>query len=170
MEDVLRRLVDEHIELMFHAASAVARVEAAQPVVEEVLVNLTVAASAALPAGGRIDVETASVDVGPENSGAHDGIEPGSYGVVSLTATGWGIDAEIRQRLLTSEAPADEIARGYASASRAVRQAAGGLRVEEAAGESLTFTVYLPHVERAEAVERDGARNGQLPGIEAATS
>src|SRR6185503_4656364 len=54
MEDVLRRLIDEHIELSLALSPSLAPVLAAQPPVEEALVNLTVAAVDVLPAGGRV--------------------------------------------------------------------------------------------------------------------
>jgi signal transduction histidine kinase len=166
--------MDEHIELTLNLASQLERVEAAQPSVEEALVNLTVAAADALPAGGRIDVATARVEVDRECTGQHDGIEPGLYGVLSVTAAGWGIDADIRERLLRGraapESTVDDVGRGFSSAARAVGQTGGGLRVEGVAGESLTFKVYLPHVQSADAIDRDsGAKTLLTPAIESAT-
>jgi PAS domain S-box-containing protein len=146
MEDVLRRLIDEHIELTLGVDPSLAPVLAAQPPVEEALVNLTVAAVDVLPAGGRIQIDTATVTVDDTNRTQHDGIEPGSYGVIALTATGWGIDDHTRERMLAGTAPAEEVSKGYSSAVRAVRQAGGGLRLESVSGDSLTFRMYLPHV------------------------
>ena len=148
MEDVLRRLIDEHIELAFTANPSLPSVLAAQPPIEEALVNLTVTAADVLPAGGRIHIELASVSVDGENGTQHEGIEPGSYGVISLTATGWGIDDRTRERLLAGQASAEDVSRGYASAVRAVGQAGGGLRLDSVSGDSLTFRVYVPHVTR----------------------
>jgi len=150
MEDVLRRLIDEHIELTVAVNPSVAPVLAAQPPIEEALVNLTVAAVDVLPAGGRIQIDTATVNVDGENAAQHDGIEQGSYGVISLTATGWGIDGPTRERMLAGRAPAEEISRGYSSAVRAAGQAGGRLRLESVGGDSLTFRVYVPHVARGE--------------------
>jgi PAS domain S-box-containing protein len=146
MEDVLRRLIDEHIELTLSVDSSLAPVLAAQPPIEEALVNLTVAAVDVLPAGGRIQIGTATVHVDEDNRAQHDGIDPGSYGAIALTATGWGIDDRTRERMLAGTAPAEEVSTGYSSAVRAVGQAGGGLRLESASGDSLTFRIYLPHV------------------------
>ena len=130
MEDVLRRLVDEHIELTFGLVSSLPPVLAAQPPLEEALVNLTVAAADVLPAGGRVHIDAAAVVVDGGNAEMHRGIDAGAYGVVSVTATGWGIDA-----------------RDDGSAARAAGQAGGTLRFDSA-GDSVTFTVYLPQVQR----------------------
>ena len=149
MEDVLRRLTDEHIELTFGLASSLLPVLAAQPPLEEALVNLTVAAADVLPAGGRVHIDTATVVVDGSNAETHAGIEPGAYGLISLTATGWGIDAGTRDRM-TGDAPGEDIGKGYSSAARAAGQAGGSLRLDSAGGDSMTFTVYLPHVQRRE--------------------
>jgi len=148
MEDVVRRLIDEHIELTLLPAPSLAPVLAAQPPIEEALVSLTVAAIDVLPAGGRIQVETATVTVDDDNHAQHEGIDRGAYGVISLTATGWGIDSRTRERMLAGEARAEDVSRGYSSAVRAVGQAGGGLRLDSVSGDSLTFRVYVPHVAR----------------------
>jgi PAS domain S-box-containing protein len=148
MEDVLRRLIDEHIELTFALHPSLPPVLAAQPPIEEVLVNLTVAAVDCLPAGGRIQIDTATMKVGGDRALGHDGIEQGSYGVIALTATGWGIDDRTRERMLAGQPTAGEVHRGYAAAVRAVGLAGGQLRRESVNGDSLTFRVYVPHVAR----------------------
>ena len=148
MEDVLRRLIDEHIELTLLPGPSLAPVMAAQPPIEEALVNLTVAAVDVLPAGGRIYIETATMNVDHDNHAEHQGVELGCYGVISLTAIGWGIDSRTRDRMLAAQARSEDVNRGYSSAVRAVAQAGGGLRIESVSGDSLTFRVYVPHVAR----------------------
>jgi len=152
MEDVLRRLTDEHIELTFGLASSLPTVLAAQPPLEEALVNLMVAATEVLPAGGRVQVDTATVLVDGLNEEMHAGIEPGAYGLISLTATGWGIDARTRDRL-AGNGSAEAAGNGYSSAARAARQAGGTLRLDGSDGDSVTFSVYLPHVQGTDLAE-----------------
>ncbi len=146
LEDVLKRLIDEHIELTVNVNPSLAPVLAAQPPIEEALVNLMVAAVDVLPAGGRIQIETATVNVDADNVAQHDGMEAGSYGVIALTATGWGIDDRTRDRMLAGDGSAEEVSKGYASAVRASGQASGWLRVESVSGDSLTFRIYLQHI------------------------
>jgi PAS domain S-box-containing protein len=148
MEDVLRRLIDEHIELTVTTNPSLAPVLAAQPPIEEALVNLTVAAVDVLPAGGRIQIDLSSVSVDALNATEHEGVESGSYGVISLAATGWGIDDRTRERLLAGQPGAEDVSRGYASAVRAAGHAGAALRLDSVSGDSLTFRVYVPHVGR----------------------
>jgi signal transduction histidine kinase len=148
MEDVLRRLIDEHIELTLTTNPSLAPVLAAQPPIEELLVNLTVAAVDILPAGGRIQIDLASVSVDDGNASEHEGIDAGSYGVISLTATGWGIDDRTRERLLAGQGGAEDVSRGYASAVRAAGHAGAAMGLASVSGDSLTFRVYVAHIGR----------------------
>ena len=121
VEDLMRRLVDEHIELTLDLAPALELVEGERPVLEEALVNLAVAAGDTLPAGGRIRIATSGTPA------------PGDYVEVLLTTQGWG----------AAVAGPDQSA-GVATARRAVSRLGGVLTVEAVSDESLTFRVYLP--------------------------
>ena len=87
VEDLMRRLVDDHIELSLDLAPSLELVEGERAVLEEALVNLAVAAGDALPAGGRVRIATASVDVSTSTSA---GPPAGEYVALSLTTQGWG--------------------------------------------------------------------------------
>ena len=63
VEELMRRLVDDHIELALDLAPSLELIEGERAVLEEALVNLAVAAGDALPAGGRVRIATASHDV-----------------------------------------------------------------------------------------------------------
>jgi len=130
VDDLMRRLVDEHIELTLDLAPALELVEGERPVLEEALVNLAVAAGDTLPAGGRVRIATSSVEIGAAASGTP---APGDYVALVLTAQGWG----------AAVAAPDQSA-GVATARRAVARLGGVLAVEAVSDESLTFRVFLP--------------------------
>ena len=130
VEDLLRRLVDEHIELTLELAPALELVEGERPVLEEALVNLAVAAGDTLPAGGRIRIATSSVEIGAAAGGAP---APGEYVALLITTQGWG-----------AAVAAQDQSAGVATARRAVGRLGGVLAVEAVSDESLTFRVYLP--------------------------
>ncbi|HEV8395372.1 MAG TPA: PAS domain-containing protein [Vicinamibacterales bacterium] len=130
VEGVMRRLVDEHIELTLDLAPSLELVEGERPVLEEALVNLAVAAGDTLPAGGRVCIATASVEIGAATGGIP---APGDYVAVSLTTQGWG----------AATAGSDQ-STGVATARRAIGRLGGSLTVDAVSDESLTFRVYLP--------------------------
>ena len=130
VEDVMRRLVDDHIELTLDLAAALELIEGERPVLEEALVNLAVAAGDTLPAGGRLRLVTSSQEIGHPAAG---GPAPGDYVVLALTAQGWGA--------ATADAGGSA---ALASAQRAVARLGGLVTAETVSDESLTLTVYLP--------------------------
>jgi len=127
---VMRRLVDDHIELTLDLAPSLELIEGERPVLEEALVNLAVAAGDTLPAGGRLRLVTSSQEIGHS---AGSGPAPGDYVVLALTAQGWGA--------ATADAGGSA---GLASAQRAVARLGGSLTTETVSDESLTLRVYLP--------------------------
>ena len=130
VEGVMRRLVDEHIELTLDLAPSLELVEGERPVLEEALVNLAVAAGDTLPAGGRVCIATASVEIGAAPGGVP---APGDYVALALTTRGWG----------AATAGSDQ-STGVATARRAIGRLGGSLTVDAVSDESLTFRVYLP--------------------------
>jgi hypothetical protein len=109
-------------------------------VIGEALIGLTMAAASALPAGGRIQVSTTARDVASRNE-APDGVAPGAYAVLKVTASGWGLaSAEVH----SASGP-------IAPIRHAVERAGGTLVVATTPESSLEFSVYLALV--AELVE-----------------
>jgi len=140
LEDLLRRVADEHVELTLDLARQVDMAQADRAVIGEALIGLTMAAASALPAGGRIQVSTATTDIASRNE-APDGVAPGAYAVLKLTASGWGLAAADAQ---TAGGP-------IAPIRQAVERAGGTLVVTTSPESSLEFSVYLALV--AELVE-----------------
>ena len=147
VEALVRRLVDDHIEMTFDLAPALELIEGERAALEEALVTLAVAAADTLPAGGRVRIATASQEIAAANGDT----APGDYVVLSLTTQGWGAATE----------HAGEGA-GVASARRAIGRLAGALIVEAVSDESLTFKVYLPQVSVAILTDDSQSGTGQV--------
>lgn len=148
LESVLRRLIDEHIDLALDLSSSLGTVETSQPALEEAVVQLTVAAASALPAGGRIDIATAPHDVAAAPGEAADGPAPGRYARLSITASGWGLDADVQDRFsgVASTVPAGDVSKGLISARRSIDKMGGQVSVDGTPGVSLTFHLHIPRV------------------------
>jgi hypothetical protein len=78
--------------LTLDLARQVDAAQADRAVIGEALIGLTIAAAAALPAGGRIQVSTATQDFASRHE-APEGVGPGAYAVLKVTASGWGLAA-----------------------------------------------------------------------------
>jgi signal transduction histidine kinase len=166
LEHVVRRVIDEHIELTLQLADSMDTVDGSQPALEEALVHLTVAAAGALPAGGEIRISTADCDV--ETSDALDGLEPGRYAVLSIGASGWGLDADMHERLAdrTPATPSIGAQLRLASARRGLAGMGGHITVAGTPGSSLTFNVYVPRACSVE-LEEGASEVAVLPSLDA---
>jgi signal transduction histidine kinase len=139
VETLLRRVADEHVDLTIELARQVDMAQADRAVIGEALIGLTMAAAAALPAGGGIHVSTATRDIASRHD-APEGVAPGAYAVLNVTASGWGLSAD-------SAASAGPVA----PIRQTVERAGGALVVTATPDAALEFTVYLALV--AETVE-----------------
>jgi PAS domain S-box-containing protein len=150
-EELMRRLLDDHIELGLDLAPALELIEGERPALEEALVNLAVAAGDTLPAGGRVRIATSSGEIGNAPGAAvSGGPPPGDYVVLSLTAEGWGATADAGEGA------------GLATARRAIGRLGGVLTVEAVSDESLTFKGYLPQVSVAILTDDSHSAAGQV--------
>ncbi len=162
---LLRRLIGEDIELVTALAPDLGNVRADPGQLEQVLVNLAVNARDAMPAGGRLTIETHSVAVPDSRASQHGPVPPGRYVVLRVTDTGVGMDPETQQRVFdpffTTKPRGKGSGLGLATVYGIVRQSGGDVTLESAVGAGSTFRIYLPRV--AEPVERVAAPAVSVP-------
>ena len=128
---MLRRLIGEDVELVTWSDPDLSAVKADPGSVEQVLMNLALNARDAMPAGGRLRIETSTVSVGRKLAAEHD-VAPGSYSLVSVRDTGHGIDDETRRRIFepffTTKPSGRGSGLGLASVYGTISQSGGFIR------------------------------------------
>jgi PAS domain S-box-containing protein len=123
----------------------------ADPVrIQQVLMNLCTNAYYAMrEKGGTLDIELSDFSVGPSNGNAHR-IEPGLYMKLTVSDTGVGIPAQIRDRIFdpffTTKAVGEGTGLGLSVVIGIVKQCGGYITVESEPGRGSTFSVYFPKV------------------------
>ncbi|MBN9320047.1 MAG: PAS domain S-box protein [Caulobacterales bacterium] len=151
-EPLLRRAVDEAVELKVIAPVDVggARVDAAQ--FESAVLNLVVNAADATPSGGAITLEVARQVLA---EGEVAGATAGDHLCVSVTDTGAGMPPHVLTRVFEPFFTTKEIGKGtglgLAQVYGFVRQCGGAVTVDSAVGEGTRVALYLPRADVSEA-------------------
>jgi signal transduction histidine kinase/ActR/RegA family two-component response regulator len=160
MSKLLRRLVREDIEFGFRLGDSLGRVKADPGQIEQVLLNLTVNASDAMPQGGKLTIETQKLKVDEVYARARPPLTPGQYVQLVVTDTGHGMDAATKSRIFepffTTKEAGKGTGLGLATVYGVVRQSGGFIWVETSPGNGARFEIYLPRaVEKEQGVSSE---------------
>jgi CheY-like chemotaxis protein len=165
MSKLLRRLVREDIEFGFRLGDSLGRIKADPGQMEQVLLNLTLNASDAMPQGGKLTIETQKLKVDQNHALARPPLKAGQYVQLVVTDTGHGMDAATKSRIFepffTTKGPGKGTGLGLATVYGVVRQSGGFIWVETSPGNGARFEIYLPLAagkEEADSQERVPAR------------
>ena len=165
VEEMLRRMIGEDIELRTIFDPGLGNVRADRTEVIQVLLNLAVNARDAMPSGGTLTFALANVEVDETDARTHPGAHPGPHVLLTVTDTGFGMDAEIQRHLFepffTTKQAGKGTGLGLATVYGIVSQSGGWIQVDSKLRQGTTFRIYWPRVSGAIPREKDHAR---LPG------
>jgi two-component system, cell cycle sensor histidine kinase and response regulator CckA len=151
MDAMLRRLVGEAIEMQLRAAGepGLVRIDPAQ--IQQVVINLVVNARDAMPAGGRLVIETATVWLDEEYGRRHVGVTPGPHVMLCVIDSGVGIAPEtmphIFEPFFTTKDVGQGTGLGLATVYAIASGAGGHVWAYSEPGRGTAVKVYLPCVE-----------------------
>jgi PAS domain S-box-containing protein len=153
LEPILARLAGKRVGLTIRAApTASIRVDPAQ--LEQVLINLTVNARDAMPAGGSLELALDGFEL-PVEAAELSGVAPGEYVRIDVVDTGEGTTPEVRSRAFEPFFTTKEAGRGtglgLATVFAVVNQFAGFLELDSEPGAGTRVSIFFPAVRVAEA-------------------
>ena len=138
--------------------------------IEQILTNLVVNASDAMPEGGMITVETRTV--ARESVAVPSGVEAASsYVMLSVNDTGVGIDTSAHNRifepLFTTKAPGKGTGLGLSTVKSLATECGGFVSLTSSRGHGSTFRVYLPGMSEVDRGNECTSRESDATGLRA---
>ena len=150
--DELRKILGEtlpkSIHLRIHSAADVWPILADATQLHQVLMNFCINARDAMPSGGELTVDVASLDLSTQDPLTTGKLKPGPYVVFTVTDTGTGMPPGIRERIFDPFFTTKEVGKGTGlglSTSLGIVKSHGGfINVTSEVGQGSCFKVYVP--------------------------
>jgi PAS domain S-box-containing protein len=150
VEQMLRRVLGEHIHLITSLDPGLWPAFADPSQIEQILVNLAVNARDAMPTGGTLSIDTTTVELEHADV-AGSTIQPGRYVRVRVSDTGMGMPPDVAERAFepfyTTKPQGAGTGLGLATVYGIATAAGGDVRLYSEAGIGTTVTIVLPATE-----------------------
>ena len=150
VDELLRRTIGEHVELITRCAEDLEHVLADRGQMEQVLLNLAVNARDAMPSGGTLIIDTDNFMVDDAYADGHPPLHAGPHVRLRVADSGTGMDRDTIERafepFFSTKSKEHGTGLGLATVYGIVNQADGMVDLESVTGTGTTVTILLPSV------------------------
>lgn len=148
LQKLIIPVLPENIEVEIKLAEQPASIYADAGELQQVLLNLCVNARDAMPDGGRLLLRTEDIVLDDQTCDQITNLPPGSYVMFTVTDTGGGMTAEVRDQIFDPFFTTKEVGKGtglgLAMVYGIIKQHKGAIHVDSEPDQGTTFRVYLP--------------------------
>jgi signal transduction histidine kinase len=155
---MLMRTIGEDVAIRVSLGEHLASVRVDPGQIQQILLNLSVNARDAMPAGGTLAIQTRNTILNDATPMSHSVAEPGPFVVLTVSDDGTGMGAstlaQIFEPFFTTKPKGRGTGLGLSTVFGIVEQSGGHIRVASTLGHGTTFEIYLPAVnERPQQLE-----------------
>lgn len=167
MNKMLRRLIDDNVELIILPGPDIGHVRADAGHVGQVLMNLVVNARDAMANGGKLTIGTSNITLDENYTATHEGATPGPHVLLSVSDTGTGMTDEVKRHLFeaffTTKPTGKGTGLGLPTCQTILKQCGGHIGFYSEFGTGTTFKVYFPRVGQPLDTATEFFKRGPLP-------
>jgi len=157
----------EFVTVNFIPAPGPQMVKADAGQIERVIINLAINARDAMPNGGKLTLETASVSFDQDSVGSYPELKPGDYVMLAVSDTGRGMSEAVKARafepFFTTKAVGEGSGLGLSTCFGIIKQSGGHISVYSEPGRGTTFKLYLPQTASPVAIPAEHVDSPGLP-------
>lgn len=152
IDQLLRTLIDEKIELVTHTAEDDLVIMANENQIGQCLLNLASNARDAMPDGGSLTIKTEAMKIDDDFILSHGFGIAGAYALISVTDTGTGMDEKTMLKIFDPFFTTKEVGKGTGLGLSMVfgimKLHEGYIDVDSKPGHGTTFKLYFPLIKK----------------------
>lgn len=156
IHDLSKSAIAGQLEVILELEEALPPVDADSGQIGQVIMNLINNARDAMPDGGKVNIETTSVTLTPEDCKSQPGLVPGPHVRLSVADSGHGMSNEILEQIFdpffTTKRADKGTGLGLSMVYSIIQAHDGLITCKSAPGEGTEFEIFLPAKTRPEKV------------------
>ncbi|MEM8799887.1 MAG: ATP-binding protein [Pseudomonadota bacterium] len=168
IEELLVRSLGERIELKSIKADGLDNVKVDANELESSILNLAINARDAMPAGGKLTIETANVVIDENYARVNEGVSPGNYVMIAVSDNGMGMPEDVVEKVFEPFFSTKEEGKGtglgLSMVFGFVKQSGGYIKIYSEVGNGTSVKIYLPRFSSGVLATKTSNGEGQLIG------